>query len=163
MSNAAFSRKQVGKLLGISDRTIWFYTEEGIVTPEIANPKGKGTTRLYSPKNVMEIAVARKLAEHGLKLELVRDVLRAPRLLRSRDAFDPWNPTQGIETAGGRYFLIISDPGSEKPGLVVTYTRGGRPLQLTGKPWGASGTETFEVCIVVDLTAIRERVQQMLA
>lgn len=71
----SYSRKQVARILGITDRTVWFYTEQGIVTPEVSNPKGKGTTRLYSWRNVLEISIARKLAGHGLRLERIRSVL----------------------------------------------------------------------------------------
>lgn len=163
MKEKGFSRKQVGERLGTTARTVWFYTEAGIVTPEISNPTGKGTTRLYSAKNVMELAVARKLAECGLKLELIRDVLRTPRLIRSKDQFDPWNPLQDIEAEGDRYFLVLYDPGSEKATVVEPYTRAGKPLAITGKSWGTSGTENFEVCIVVDLTAIRQKVRSLLA
>lgn len=154
------SRKQVAEKLGISGRTVWFYTEQGIVTPAIHNPKGKGTTRLYSTKNVLELAVARKLADQGLKLELIRDIMRSGRLRASNDGFDPWDPGKEIDPEGRRFFLLIYDPASENPVLVSTGCQAGQALKVTSQ-YGARPA-SFEVCVIVDLTAIREKIRSTL-
>lgn len=154
-----YSRKEVGARLRITDRTVWFYTEQGIVTPEISNPKGKGTTRLYSARNIMEIAVARALADHGLKLELVREILRMGRPIRSKDGFNPWNPEQNVEAQGDRFFLLIYDPTSERPAVVSTRVKAGENVALTNL--FLEGNQ-FDLCIALDLTAIREKVRAAL-
>lgn len=64
-----FSRKEVGKLLNISDRSVWFYTSIGLIKAEIHHPNGKGKTRLYSLRNVEQIRLIQALASLGLKLE----------------------------------------------------------------------------------------------
>jgi DNA-binding transcriptional MerR regulator len=153
------SRKQVAQKLGLTDRTVWFYTEQGLVKPEIHNPKGKGTTRLYSAKNVMELAVIRKLGDHGLKLELIREIMRAPigKLLASRDGFDPWNPAQDIDSGGRRFFLFVYDAASEHPAVIQTGLEPGQELKLIDK-W-STRCRDFEVCIVLDLTAVRDKVR----
>lgn len=153
----SYSRKEVGKILGITDRTVWFYTEQKIVTPEVHNPRGKGTTRLYSPKNIMKIAVARKLADHGLRLELVGEILKSWRLLRSDDNFNPWDPSQNIESGGSRYFLLIYDPASKRSKVVSLKLEPGQDLKITDHYDG------FEVCMALDLTTIWKKLSNALS
>jgi len=159
----SYSRKEVAKILKITDRTVWFYTEQGCVKPEIDNPKGKGTTRLYSAKNIMEIAVARKLAEHGLKLEVIRQIMNMPRILAARDNFDPWNPTaQKAEAEGRRYFLDIFDPTTDKGRLFVYGSNPDEPTDQVSETRAGRKEIPFEVRIVIDLTRIREKIRTLL-
>jgi DNA-binding transcriptional MerR regulator len=160
MGQKSFSRKEVAEKLGIRDRTVWFYTEQGLVIPEIANPTGKGTTRLYSAKNIMEIAVCRKLAEQGLKLELVREIMRAGRLRRSKDSFDPWDPAQDTPVGDGHFFIGIYNPASEHPTMISWSDSSGEAVAT--RSFDMKRVE-FEVCIILDLTAIREKIRAVLA
>jgi DNA-binding transcriptional MerR regulator len=149
-----FSRKEVALKLGITPRTVWHYTQMQIVSPEVANPKGKGTTRLYSWKNIMEIAVARELARCGISLENVRQIMRAPRLRSGRTSFDPWDP-KDESPMDQRFYLIVYNPSGENPRLITT---GGDPdsgVKIGGKK--AWGDDVFSSAIVVDITAVRQK------
>jgi hypothetical protein len=121
----------------------------------------------------MEIAVARKLAEHGLKLEVVRGIMNTPRLFSSKDNFDPWNPAQKAEAAGKRFFLDIFDPTTDKRRLIVYGVDQSQPpsqgnndqSQSSGQDNAAGPVRNldFEVRIIVDLTRIRERIRVLLS
>ena len=59
-----FIKKEVAKVLDITPRTIHFYTDEGLVIPEKANPAGRGTTRKYSRRNLVEFALPVKIGDN---------------------------------------------------------------------------------------------------
>ena len=161
MASKGYSRKEVADKLGITGRTVWFYTEKELVAPDVANPKGKGATRLYSAKNIVEVAVCRKLGEHGLRLELIRDILRTGRSARPKDGFDPWDPVKASATERRRFFLLIYDPAGEHPAVIPTGLQPGQELYVTDQ-WGTRRNR-FEVCIALDLSAICDQVREALA
>jgi len=75
MEAKSFTNKEAAEALGMKQATIAFYTNKGFVTPEIANPKGRGTTRRYSKYNLFEFLLIKELARHGLNLERIKTVL----------------------------------------------------------------------------------------
>lgn len=70
-----WTKTEAAKALGITARTIHFYTDAGLLTPDVANPKGKGTTRRYSAHNLFEFAVIRELAALGLPLSRIKNAM----------------------------------------------------------------------------------------
>ena len=70
-----YSKKRVAALLNISPRTVHYYTDQKLVIPRIAFPKGKGTTRKYSRQNLFEFLIIKELAGIGLSLELIKGIL----------------------------------------------------------------------------------------
>ena len=80
------TRKQVAELLDIPAQTIAFYANKKMVIPEIANPKGRGTTRKYSKKNLVEFILIKLLGGLGVHLTEVGIILAALRDSDSGDA-----------------------------------------------------------------------------
>jgi DNA-binding transcriptional MerR regulator len=74
-----FSKKDVSRLLELNPATVAFYTREGIVIPAVANPQGRGTTRLYSKLNLLEFLLVKKLAGFGFNLEKIEKILNSAR------------------------------------------------------------------------------------
>jgi len=72
-----FLRKEIAPLLGKTGRSIQHYTDLGIVTPDIFNPSGKGTKRLYSEKNAFELLLIQDVIKHGFKLSEVKPIIDA--------------------------------------------------------------------------------------
>jgi DNA-binding transcriptional MerR regulator len=74
-----FSKKDVSRLLELNPATVAFYTREGIITPAVANPQGRGTTRLYSKLNLLEFLLVKKLSSFGFNLEKIEKIMDSTR------------------------------------------------------------------------------------
>lgn len=71
-----YTVKEVANLIGVRFQTISFYTNEGLIVPEIDNPKGKGTTRRYSKTNIFEILLIKELSLHDFSLDKIKHIIR---------------------------------------------------------------------------------------
>lgn len=155
-----YTRKEVAARIGISDRTVWFYTEKGLVVPEIDNPHGRGTTRKYSTKNILEILVIREFAKHGLDLETIKHIMTAPRL-RGSDGFDPWDPESAVES-DRRYYLVMLDPNTDHGRLIATHSETDGvfiPMSSETSGLGALPGRDYSCALVIDLANLRKRVR----
>jgi len=68
--------------------TIAYYTNKGFVTPEIKDPKGRGTTRRYSCRNLVEFLMILELQKHGLSLPKVKAVLDQAKNTAPQEQFE---------------------------------------------------------------------------
>jgi DNA-binding transcriptional MerR regulator len=100
---SSFTKKQAAEALGISSRTIQFHTDQGLLVPEVSNPKGRGTTRKYSRKNLVELLIIRELANYGLTLEKIKSIMR---LAQKTGLAQKWDP-EGQWAENKRARLII--------------------------------------------------------
>lgn len=150
--------------MGITPRTVHFYTEEGVIKPSIHNPKGRGTTRLYGRQDIMELAVALELGEVGFTVRDVRHIMAMPRIILE-GKYDPWDP-DSEESPGKDAYLVVVDAHKER-GLAacVAYKRDefgpidmgeGRMFHINGKP------TPYNNLVAINLTAVRRRVQGVL-
>jgi DNA-binding transcriptional MerR regulator len=71
-----YTLKEVAALTEIKPQTIAFYANEGLVVPDVDNPKGKGTTRRFSKVDMVEILLIRELAKHGVSLSIIKLVIK---------------------------------------------------------------------------------------
>ncbi|MCE8429786.1 MAG: MerR family transcriptional regulator [Candidatus Methanoperedens sp.] len=117
-----FTKKEAAEVLGITPRTIHFYTDQGLIIPEKANPIGRGTTRKYSRRNLIEFLLVRELAKNGLSLDKIKNVMTE---LRGRYDANFLNPDGAWEKKQNRDLvkLIIYDAGNEKPLIRKTWKR----------------------------------------
>jgi len=89
MKKLIFTKKEAANVLGIKPRTIQYYTDEQILVPEMANPSGRGTTRKYSRKNLLEILLIKRLSQKGFTLaQITAIMIRA----REKSIDKKWNP-----------------------------------------------------------------------
>jgi len=63
-------------LLGVRPSTIAYYTNEGFVVPEKANPKGRGTRRLYSVANLFQVLIIKELSQMGVPLKNIKKLMQ---------------------------------------------------------------------------------------
>ena len=70
-----FTQKQVAKLLGINYNSVALYAKTRLIIPEITNPRGRGTTRVYSKKNLFEFLLLKELSKHGLTHKQIKKVI----------------------------------------------------------------------------------------
>jgi DNA-binding transcriptional MerR regulator len=74
-----YIRKEASAITQIPARTIQYYTDRGFVTPDVAAPTGRGTTRRYSLKNLVELSIVKELTTHGLTLNKIEEIMRVVR------------------------------------------------------------------------------------
>jgi hypothetical protein len=61
-----FSNKDVQRISGLSHRQVIYLAEKGIVSPELEDASGRGTTRWYSRRDMAKFLFARVLRDAGL-------------------------------------------------------------------------------------------------
>jgi DNA-binding transcriptional MerR regulator len=71
-----FTQKQVAEITKVKDGTIQAWARDGLIIPSIANTKGRGTSRLYSPADLINIAVIKILSEMSFNRDLIVFVLQ---------------------------------------------------------------------------------------
>jgi DNA-binding transcriptional MerR regulator len=70
-----FTKKDMAKITGLTPRAINLYTEMGLIEPEIDNPKGRGTTRKYSKKNVVQVLLIKCLTKCYIPLDKIKTII----------------------------------------------------------------------------------------
>jgi DNA-binding transcriptional MerR regulator len=70
-----FRGPQVCSIVGITYRQLDHWTRTKLVRPSIAEAHGRGTQRLYSYTDLVELKVIKSLLDGGLSLQSVRKVI----------------------------------------------------------------------------------------
>lgn len=102
-----FDSKTVSRIVGVSLRQIQYWDEQGFIRPSVKTAGGRGTKRLYSFSDLVQLKVVKDLGEYGLSLQKIRRCLR-----HLRDSFpgEP-QPLQSLRylTDGDKLFVLTSD------------------------------------------------------
>jgi DNA-binding transcriptional MerR regulator len=75
-----FSLPEVARRLGVPQHRLIHLCEKGVVVPDVHDASGRGSSRVFSPRNVLELAVALRLRDMMLPVTAagaVVHVLRA--------------------------------------------------------------------------------------
>lgn len=107
-----YIRKKASEITKIRPRTIQFYTDREFVTPDVADPKGRGTTRRYSLKNLVELSLAKELTRHGFTLNTIKEIMGEVR--GSLDEY--WDKSNDIASETD-LSLILLGPHTKRIGL----------------------------------------------
>ena len=75
----SYTKKKVAEVTGLTPRLVQFYTERGVVTPEVDEGRGRGRFRLYSRNNILEFAVINELVSYGMTVYKIGVILQALR------------------------------------------------------------------------------------
>jgi DNA-binding transcriptional MerR regulator len=172
-----WTKKQAAEVLGITPRTIHYYTDEGLVTPEIANPRGKGTTRRYSAENLLEILVIRELVQFGITLSRIKQgmamrTLNAMGLIRHPEFWNPEakegslipeNPQSGTlmiyeSPAKIRFYLVGYDVHADYGHFAAMTCGADSPINVRMKEYG----KRYTTAVVVDVTDVRDKIIKLL-
>jgi len=81
MDEKGFRTGLVSRLTGLTYKRIDYYDRHGLVRPEIRAAAGRGSRRLYSRANLIELKVLGELMKRGISLEKVRRTLAEARKL----------------------------------------------------------------------------------
>jgi len=87
-----YSNKDAAEALQMSSYTISYYTGSGLVTPDIDNPQGKGKTRIYSKRNLVQLWVIKRLVGCGGSLRNAKALLSMLDELANRNGFHLLDP-----------------------------------------------------------------------
>ncbi|MHB1325242.1 MAG: MerR family transcriptional regulator [Thermoleophilia bacterium] len=68
----AYNSKTACKLTGITKRQIDYWDSTHLIKPSIQEAGGRGTVRLYSFEDLVQLAVVKKLKDQGIKLQKIR-------------------------------------------------------------------------------------------
>ncbi len=71
----SYTKKQVVEKMGISSRNVQYYTERGLVTPEVDQGEGRGGTRRYSTRNLVEFGIIEALCKYGMSFPMLKKIL----------------------------------------------------------------------------------------
>jgi DNA-binding transcriptional MerR regulator len=71
----SYTKKRISELTGMTQRQVQFYTEQGVVTPEIDQGEGRGKTRLYSEHNFVQFMIIKGLTELGMTIGKIKPIL----------------------------------------------------------------------------------------
>ena len=104
-----YIRKEASEIIQIPARTIQYYTDRGFVIPDVAAPTGRGTTRRYSLKNLVELSLVKELSGHGYALEKIEGIMR---VVRSRLA-EYWYKSIDIAKVTD-LFLVLLSPSNKR-------------------------------------------------
>ena len=88
-----FTKREIAELLGKPPRTISYWTDFGLVIPDITPSQGRGKTRIYSEKNLIEFGMI-EIMSRELNVSL-DDIQKIMNVLR-----------QGEPPAAGGTFVI---------------------------------------------------------
>src|SRR6516165_12216810 len=87
-ATASFTLSEVARRLDVPQHRLIHLCEKGVVVPDVHDATGRGSSRVFSSRNVLELAVALRLREMMLPVTTagaVVDVLRAFADRLSRD------------------------------------------------------------------------------
>lgn len=71
----SFTRKQIAGLVDIPAERVRFYYDQGLVLPEVADTKRRGTVRRYSRRNLLEFLILKELSDCGFSIEKQKDIM----------------------------------------------------------------------------------------
>jgi len=107
-----YIRKEASKITKIPARTIQFYTDRGFVIPDVAAPTGRGTTRRYSLKNLVELSLVKELTRHGFTLNTIAEIMR-----EMRGSLDEYWDKSNDRARETNLSLLLVGPHTKRIGL----------------------------------------------
>lgn len=68
----SYDSKKVAKVLGVTFRQLQYWDEKGIVKPSVRKASGRGTLRLYSYEDLVQLKVVKKLRDSNISLKKIK-------------------------------------------------------------------------------------------
>jgi predicted RNase H-like HicB family nuclease len=104
----AFNTKTAGRVTGASQKQLIYWDKTGLVKPSVAGASGRGSRRLYSFLDLVQIRVAKELREQGLSLQKLRKAIHVLKE-HPEEVRHPLAELRLI-TDGKALFRLTSDP-----------------------------------------------------
>src|SRR3989304_8293844 len=74
------------RLLGEPQHRLIYLCEKGVIVPEFSNAKGRGSSRRFSARNLLDFAVVLKLRELTLPVDTVAAIIHVLRAFETKVA-----------------------------------------------------------------------------
>jgi len=103
----AFDSKSASRITGVSLRQIQYWDERGFIRPSVKLAEGRGTKRLYSFADLVQLRVVKNLSQHGLSLKKVRRCIAY--LKRSVAGSTSFTDSLRYLSDGEEIFLLTTD------------------------------------------------------
>ncbi|MFZ7124748.1 MAG: MerR family transcriptional regulator [Desulfobacterales bacterium] len=81
--------KQIESITGLKANTLHYYVQAGAVTPDIDGGDGRGTRRLFSGTNLVEVVIINRLIEMGVAKQRILECLKGIREAGDREKLAP--------------------------------------------------------------------------
>ena len=106
-------KTEIAKRLNLNPTRIHYYTERGLVIPDIANPTGRGTNRQYSEENLIEFKIIEHLKDCGQTLDAIALLMHHYRI--GKEAKQEWwvDALSGTECREKAYSILRYKPGKK--------------------------------------------------
>jgi DNA-binding transcriptional MerR regulator len=72
MFTLSFNTKTSSKIIGVSLRQLQHWDEKGLIKPSVREASGKGTIRLYSYTDLIQLRVVKTLRDNRISLQKIR-------------------------------------------------------------------------------------------
>jgi DNA-binding transcriptional MerR regulator len=120
---------EAARLLGTSQHRLIYLCEKGVIVPDLGDAEGRGSSRRFSARNLLEFSLALKLRELTIPVGTVAAIVHVLRGFEKTVAehLHGFGLTEGLRKKGGPELrIIISDgeclyftlgTGDEKPKL----------------------------------------------
>ena len=102
-----FNSKMVSRIVGVSLRQIQYWDERGFIRPSVRLAEGRGSKRLYSFSDLIQLKVVKDLTKRGLSLRKVRRCLTHLKHSFPHTA-EPLSSLRYL-TDGDKLFVLTSD------------------------------------------------------
>lgn len=105
-----FPTKHVCRITGLTKRQVDYWDRTHFIKPSVSEAAGYGSTRLYSLRDVVQLAVAKKLKDRGISLRKMRKILA----FLSKSLFLPSRPAEvrrlRLVSDGEKLFRLTDNP-----------------------------------------------------
>jgi DNA-binding transcriptional MerR regulator len=72
MFNLSFNTKTTSNIIGVSLRQLQHWDEKGLIKPSVREASGRGTIRLYSYTDLIQLKLVRTLRDNRISLQKIR-------------------------------------------------------------------------------------------
>ncbi len=147
-----YIRKQVADILNMKPSTIQAYTDRKIVIPQISNPTGRGTTRKYSKKNLMELLITRELANKGINLLKLKQIFE---IILKRDYAEflgCWYDPENQYMKKGITYMVVYDHDSENITVAPKWRNEPKKIDVD--------MANHDSAVILNITALWNRIKE---
>lgn len=72
----------------IKARTLISWSERGLVKPDFSNAAGRGSSRVYSYSNLIEIGIVSEFLRHGIPFSIIEEIMNGDAVRRLKEEKD---------------------------------------------------------------------------
>ena len=144
MWNGKFTSKQIFEITSLKINTLHYYIKAGIITPDVEESAGTGTSRYFSSINLMEASILIRLIRFGIPKRTISIFFQS--IKKERDFLNP----QKILKAKGNIFLYFLTDAENSKLYHVFYST----VTIDFKPLDFNDYSLCSIAIVLNLTTI---------